>query len=173
MSLHVGDKEPSPATQQVMKQLSEQDSMYTVVYRKQYICGDVDQIAGKKTVSDIIQLVLEHPEWEAVIDADGRVVLEQVVNEMSESCKEKAYIGLDSNGNLSLFDGEPKEDKAIRTFFQLDVESMESSLPPQVIKQLHDGIRISDLEEYNSVLSTFSDYAVEVTTDEVRPSEKK
>ena len=47
----------------------------------------------------------------------------------------------------------------MRTFFQLDVGSMESSLPRDVIQRLEEGIRIQDMEEYNSVLSTFSDYA--------------
>ncbi|WP_420491488.1 BofC C-terminal domain-containing protein, partial [Neobacillus drentensis] len=47
--------------------------------------------------------------------------------------------------------------------FQVDIQSMESSLPESVLKELHQGIRVSDVEEYNSVLSTFSDYAVELT----------
>lgn len=36
---------------------------------------------------------------------------------------------------------------------------MKSSLPEGIMKQLHEGIRVQDIEEYNSVLSTFSDYA--------------
>lgn len=51
----------------------------------------------------------------------------------------------------------------LKTFFQLDVETMESVLPDEVLKQLQEGIRIQDVEEYNSVLSTFSDYALEQT----------
>lgn len=72
----------------------------------------------------------------------------------------EGYIGIDSNGNLSLFDGPPKQEKVIRTFFQLDVETMESALPSEVLNQLQAGIRIQDVDEYNSVLSTFSDYAL-------------
>ncbi|MNI90437.1 hypothetical protein D3C73_1479580 [compost metagenome] len=47
----------------------------------------------------------------------------------------------------------------IRTFFQLDVQHMKSSLPGDAVNQLYSGIRISDLADYNSVLSTFSEYA--------------
>ncbi|WP_205417309.1 BofC C-terminal domain-containing protein, partial [Klebsiella pneumoniae] len=52
------------------------------------------------------------------------------------------------------YQGEPDEEKVIRTFFQLDVGTMESSLPEGVLEQLHKGIRIQDVDEYNSVLST-------------------
>ncbi|MNW70567.1 hypothetical protein D3C74_499310 [compost metagenome] len=46
----------------------------------------------------------------------------------------------------------------LKTFFQMDMGSMKSSLPEEIWKQLHEGIRVQDIEEYNSVLSTFSDY---------------
>ncbi|MGZ9584755.1 BofC C-terminal domain-containing protein [Paenibacillus marinisediminis] len=171
MLLQEGDKVPSEATQQVMKQLNQRNSKYTVVHRIQYVCGKRDAVMGKKTSTDIIQLVLEHPDWEASIDAAGRVVLEEHRNELSETCKDNAFIGMDNEGNLTLYDGEPESDNVIRTFFQLDIESMESSLPPQVLKQLRAGIRISDIEEYNSVISTFSDYAVEATSEVLKPSQ--
>ncbi|MNN87817.1 hypothetical protein D3C81_2054220 [compost metagenome] len=80
---------------------------------------------------------------------------------MSETCRQEGYIGIDKNGNLSLFEGPPKNEKVIKTFFQLDVETMESALPNEVLKQLKQGIRVQDASEYNSVLSTFSDFALE------------
>ena len=51
----------------------------------------------------------------------------------------------------------------IRTFFQLDVNTLESSLPEGVLEQLQEGIRIQDKDEYDSVISTFSDFAVDET----------
>lgn len=75
------------------------------------------------------------------------------------------YMGIDKDGNLSLFEGPPEDEKVLRTFFQLDVETMESVLPEEAIKQLQQGIRVQDMDEYNSVLSTFSDFAVDVTEE--------
>lgn len=43
----------------------------------------------------------------------------------------------------------------------MDMGSLKSSLPESIWKELHEGIRVQDIEEYNSVLSTFSDYARE------------
>ncbi|GJM75082.1 hypothetical protein HMSSN036_72980 [Paenibacillus macerans] len=48
---------------------------------------------------------------------------------------------------------------------------MESALPADVLKQLQQGIRIQDVEEYNSVLSTFSDFALEQTEKVMQQNE--
>ncbi len=40
---------------------------------------------------------------------------------------------------------------------------METALPEGVYEQLQQGIRVQDMNEYNSVISTFGDFAVERT----------
>jgi hypothetical protein len=77
------------------------------------------------------------------------------------ACKEHAYIGLADQDYLTLYDGQPKEGTIIRRLFQIDIESMESTLHEGAIEQLMNGIEVSDEVEYSSVLSTFSDYAVD------------
>lgn len=77
----------------------------------------------------------------------------------------QAYIGMDSSGGLSLFEGKPDKEKVMRTFFQIDIKSMETSLPKEIVQQLHEGIRVQDLDEYNSVISTFSDFALDAGQD--------
>ncbi|MBN3525689.1 BofC C-terminal domain-containing protein [Paenibacillus apiarius] len=158
------------SAQLVLNQLMNKDEKREVVHRKQYICGKSDKALGKQNSRDIIQTMLNHPDWLTSVDSEGRVILEEQVDDMSETCKEQAHIGLDKDGNLTLYDGPPQKQKAIRTFFQLDVESMESALPPKVLKQLYQGIRITDMDEYHSVLSTFSDYAVEETEKVMKPT---
>ncbi|SYX82262.1 BofC C-terminal domain-containing protein [Paenibacillus alvei] len=158
------------SAQLVIAQLVQRDEQREVIARKQYICGKNDEVLGTKPTRDIIQLVLNHPDWSVSMDANGRVILEEQVEELSGTCKDKAHISLDKDGNLTLYDGPPEGGKVIRTFFQLDVESMESSLPPKVMKQLYQGIRITDVDAYHSVLSTFSDYAIEETKKVMKPT---
>lgn len=76
---------------------------------------------------------------------------------------ENSYFGIDEEDHLSLFAGEPESSEQIRTFFQLDIEYLESSLPRETVEQLYTGIRVTDEDEFNSVLSTLSPYAVELT----------
>jgi hypothetical protein len=77
------------------------------------------------------------------------------------ACKEHAYIGLGDQDYLTLYDGQPKDGIIIRRLFQIDIESMESTMHEGALDQLMNGIEVSDEVEYSSVLSTFSDYAVD------------
>lgn len=143
-----------------MKQLNDSTGERTVHLRTSYVCGVEQQKLGSMDVSSIYTLLNNHPSWKGRIDEKGEVWLEEMISDdLSPACKEQAYMSIDANGNLTLFDGPPQEEKVLRTFFQLDIGSMESSLPKDVLRQLQDGIRIQDIDEYNSVLSTFSDYA--------------
>nr|WP_245363296.1 BofC C-terminal domain-containing protein [Cohnella thailandensis] len=104
------------------------------------------------------------------MDASGTVRVEERVDDLSPECRKSAYISLDRDGNLSLFDGPPRKEKIMRTFFQLDIKSLESSMSKEKLRELADGIRIADRDDYNHVLSSFSDFAKEPAKDVMRPS---
>lgn len=143
-----------------MQQLNNSQGKVKVHLRTSYVCGVEEQLIGSLDADSIYTLMNNNPSWKGKMDANGEVWLEEAVtDDLSPACKEQAYMSVDANGNLTLFDGPPQEEKVLRTFFQLDIGSMESSLPKDVLKQLQEGIRIQDIDEYNSVLSTFSDYA--------------
>lgn len=156
-----GDGDDDSEEQRVfMQQLNDSQGKIKVHLRTSYVCGVEEQIIGSLDTDSIYTLMNNNPSWKGKMDANGEVWLEEVVtDDLSQACKEQAYMSIDANGNLTLFDGPPQEEKVLRTFFQLDIGSMESSLPKDVLKQLQEGIRIQDIDEYNSVLSTFSDYA--------------
>lgn len=144
----------------VIEALREHNEPVTVNVHRLFVCGDETRPLGRMDAKQLIGLLTAHPEWEAAFDqTDSRLLIEQRVDDLSEYCKSHAYFGIDKHSNLTLFDGEPKKQKVVRTFFQLDVRYMESSLPQDMLDQLTKGIRISDIDEYNSVLSTFSDFA--------------
>lgn len=150
-------------TRSVIEVLASPSEQVTVKLHRIFLCGDEMSTLGQMTSKETLRLLKEHPEWTAVLDTESAVVMEQRIDDLSESCKHNGYISMDKAGNLTLFDGSPKKEKVLRTFFQLDVNYMESSLPKERIEELVNGIRITDKDEYNSVLSTFSDYAVDRT----------
>ncbi|CAM4196552.1 BofC C-terminal domain-containing protein [Paenibacillus typhae] len=125
-----------------------------------YVTGEeIQTLPGLKSPGQQKALIKDRPGWSGWISGEGDLWLEKRVNDLSPLTKQNAYIGVDEEGNLSLFKGRPEGEEVLKTFFQMDMGSMKSSLPEEVWKQLHDGIRVQDIEEYNSVLSTFSDYA--------------
>ncbi|WP_274362639.1 BofC C-terminal domain-containing protein [Paenibacillus thermotolerans] len=140
-----------------------------VLLHKIYVCGEELTSLGVHTPAEIQRMMDEHPQWQMTGAAGGKITFETVVDDLSDQCKLNSYIGIDTLGNLTLFDGPPQEQRAVKTFFQLNVEHLESSLPQEAVEDLRRGIRIRDLAEYNSVLSTFSDFAVDETEKVMKP----
>jgi forespore regulator of the sigma-K checkpoint len=154
---------PETKQQQVLDQIIRSGNAHRVFAQKVYVCGQELTEIGKLSSDQIAQYYKVHPQDQVKLTTEGQVYFVEQVEDISAACKHNAFFGLDKNGSLSLFEGPPNEEKIIRTFFQLNVEHLKTSLPQGTFNQLKQGIPISDLAEYNSVLSTFSDYAVEVT----------
>lgn len=153
---HPDDAKTSEALRQV-RSGGDRD----VFVETRFVCGEEIERLGTMAPDQIVKLKQDHPEWSIHLNESGSVRFTQSVEDLSPKCKDNAYFGLDKSGNLSLFEGLPEEERVIRTFFQLNVQHLKSSLPEDTVNQLYTGIRISDLADYNSVLSTFSEYAVE------------
>lgn len=147
------------ATAAALDTIRSSKGVREVFLHKQYVCGEETQQFGSMSNNEIVSLYKEHSGARVVLDEGGKVHLVERIEDLAPKCRENAYFGLDKNGNLSLFDGMPDQDRVIRTFFQLDVQHMKSSLPQDAVNQLYSGIRVTDLADYNSVLSTFSEYA--------------
>jgi forespore regulator of the sigma-K checkpoint len=154
---------PETKQQQVLDQIKKSGNAHKVFAQKVFVCGQELAEIGKLSSDQIAQYYKEHPQDQVKLTTEGQVYFIEQVEDLSAACKQNAFFGLDKNGSLSLFEGPPNEEKIIRTFFQLNIEHLKTSLPQGTFNQLKQGIPISDLAEYNSVLSTFSDYAVEVT----------
>ena len=147
------------ADPELLQAVSQSRDLFQVSVKRTFICGEENQVLGSLSKEAVLRYAGEHPEYRLTLENGNRLVFTQTVDDLSPHCKKNAYFGLDRKGNLTMFDGVPDEDRVIRTFFQLDVEQMKSSLPVGVWSQLVDGIRVADMSEFNSVLSTFSDYA--------------
>jgi forespore regulator of the sigma-K checkpoint len=154
------DKSPATSRERVLDTLKERKGDIEIVLHLNYLCGEETRMLGRRSALEAKDLLMAHRDWEARFDSTDRIVMDEVVDDLSPQCRETARIGMDEDGNLSLYDGLPQQENVIRTFFQLDVETMQTALSQDKLKQLADGIRVSDRNEYNSVLSTYSDYAM-------------
>jgi len=148
--------------EQLLQTITQSGLSRTVHLKISYVSGEeIQTLPGVKNPLQLKKIINEHPAWNGWISSEGDLWLEQKVNDLSTLTKKEAYIGVDAFGNLKLFKGPPVQEKVLKTFFQMDMGSLKSSLPENMWKELHEGIRVQDIEEYNSVLSTFSDYARE------------
>jgi forespore regulator of the sigma-K checkpoint len=139
--------------------LRERKEDVELVLHRTYLCGEETRKLGTHSSEEAYNLLLAHREWDGSLTAGGKMTFEENVDDLSPQCRKTAFIGIDHDGNLSLFNGPPQKDKVIRTFFQLDVKTLQTSLTQEKLEELLRGIRVSDKDEYNSVISTFSDFA--------------
>ncbi|MBB6674260.1 BofC C-terminal domain-containing protein [Cohnella nanjingensis] len=159
-NLSVSFDPPTSARGLTLAALASKGGDVEVVLHRAYLCGDETRKLGRFTTAEAIELLKAHREWTASFDRAGRVVMEEAIDDLSPICRETAYIGLDRDGNLSLFDGPPRKEKVIRTFFQLDVKSLESGMSKERMRELTEGIRVTDRAAYNHVLTRYGDYAL-------------
>lgn len=153
------------------EQLVKDGKSKQVVLIKQYICGQESEPLGTMSAAEIVRLWTNHPDWNGERTDKDTIRFVEQIDDLSENCKGNAYMSVDKDGHLSLFEGPPEQKKVIRTFFQIDVDFLESSLPRETVASLYRGIRIHDISEYNSVISTFSEYAVDVTEKVMIPAD--
>ncbi|UFJ39029.1 intercompartmental signaling factor BofC [Brevibacillus humidisoli] len=135
-----------------------------LVLRRTYLCGVKTEEQKELTGETMEQVLAKHRGWEIVSVASEQVILHKMENDIAPSCKENGYFGLSEDGVLTLFNGLPSEQKVIQTFYPINTERMEVSLPKEEVELLKQGIRVRDLAEYNSILSTYGDFQIESST---------
>lgn len=138
----------------------DETALHEVVLHKRYLCGEQHESLGYYSEQDRDALKEQHPEWKLEGIDEDKVVYTVEIEDLSPGCRNHAYFGLDRYDQLALFEGKPDTGKVIRIYFQVDREHLESSMPKEALAELQEGIQVTDFAEYNSVLSTFSDYAL-------------
>ncbi|HZG17468.1 MAG TPA: BofC C-terminal domain-containing protein [Candidatus Bathyarchaeia archaeon] len=131
---------------------------HELVLARSYLCGVKEEeriVLGKESFE---QTLSGYKGWEIIASEEGKLILLKRENDIAPSCKENGYFGLSPDGVLTLFNGVPSEQNVIQSFYQINRAKMEATLPKEEITLLQKGIRVRDLSEYNSVLSTFSEF---------------
>lgn len=151
--------EASPADAAPVPVLAAEPAPVTVVLHKRFLCGEARETLGTFGNAQIDQLRRDHPEWQEVKMTESEAIFSVQVNDLSPACKEIAHFGVDPSGYLTLYEGTPQEGKAVRSYFRIDMDAVRENLPEHAAVQLQEGIRVTDYAEYNSVLSSYSDFA--------------
>lgn len=133
---------------------------WQVVIQKKYIAGPMIEEKQEYSAEELDEIVTTFSNMDMVERGDHYIVFSQEIADLSPALKESGFFALDNYGVLHLYQGEAKDENIIQTFFQLDLERLETTLPVEEYMQLREGIHISSLAEYNSVLSTYSEFAM-------------
>lgn len=140
------------------KQLDKQ--RLTVILQLFYLDGEVTEEMVTEDVDEIDELWNEYKDWNLVDINTEHVVFKKDINDISPLLKANGYFGLTEDGTLTIFNGKPEKNKVIQSFYQLDIEKLESYEQ----KQLKNGIPVRTKNDFQKVLNAFKPYSR--TTDQ-------
>ncbi len=128
-----------------------------VILRRHYVCGEM--LEERTVIHEAAETVLQrYSDWDVEEQSENRLIFKKEVEDLAPQCKANGFFGITDEGLMTLFYGPPDEGNVIRTFYQLDMQRLETSLPKEVAQQLREGIRVSTVSEYHSVLSTYAEF---------------
>lgn len=145
-------------------QVFASDQGVDLVLRRHYVCGEVVEEWRHLDSVTPEELISQYPDWTILSREPGKVVLATHIQDLAPQCKTNGFFGITDEGLMTFFLGPPNEGKVVKTFYQIDMEKLRSSLPKEFTDQLKDGIRVTTLAEYESVLSTYGEFVMEDTS---------
>lgn len=135
----------------------------SLILETHYLCGTETEHLQFHSNEDLQHWLDQQRQSWQIADKTGNTIIlvREVDDDLAPLCKNEGYFGLSADGILTLYQGPPVENQVIQTFFRIDTQLLESKLPQSEILSLKSGIRISDVNEYLSVLSTYGEFATE------------
>ncbi len=138
------------------EETSVQDSLSVkVILQRKYLDGDISEEVSCESISSMQDLWRNYADWQLLDQNEERIVFQKQIDDISPLLKTNGYFGITGDGTLSIFNGRPKTNEVIQSFFQLDVEKLESRKHDELIE----GIRIESKDQYLEVLKTYETYS--------------
>lgn len=127
----------------------------SVKLERVYIDGEVSEEMIQETNRTMDEILKEYAGWAIVAKTNSSVHLRKEIDDISPLLKMNGYFGLSKDGFFNLYDGRPKEDNVIQSFFQINTKKLKS----YERIELQNGIPVLSRENYENVLKTYKRYA--------------
>ena len=137
--------------------VTQKEPQVTILLERMYVDGEVSEEIFTEKVANLEQFLQQYKEWQLVDRDDTQIVLQKKVDDISPLLKTSGYFGVSNEGILQIFNGLPKEDNAIHSFFQIDMKKLES----YERAELKRGIRIKSKERFVKTIEKMKQYAVQ------------
>lgn len=121
---------------------------------REYVDGEQSTEIVRKKVDSMAELLQEYPDWELIESDETKITLYKKIHDLSPLLKVNGYFGLSENDILTLYEGKPEDENVIQSFYQLDIEKLETHL----LNQLKYGIPIKSKADYVTVIKQLKQY---------------
>lgn len=126
-----------------------------VILQRKYLDGEVSEEITKETILSMEDFWASYESWQLVDQNEERIVFEKSIDDISPLLKTNGYFGIAGDGTLSIFNGKPETSEVIQSFFQIDMDKLESHKHDELIQ----GIRIQTKDQYLEVIKMFETYS--------------
>ncbi|TRZ37444.1 regulator [Niallia circulans] len=124
---------------------------FAVLLQRVYLDGEVSEECIEETIWSMEDFWSKYENWQLVNMDSHQFVFKQEMDDISPLLKANGYFGVSDEGILGVYNGKPNKSNIIQSFFQIDLEKLESTQQ----KSLQNGIPIKNKNRYVEVLETF------------------
>lgn len=124
---------------------------FSVMLQRVYLDGEVSEECVEETIWSMEDFWSKYENWQLVNMDSHQFVFRQEMDDISPLLKANGYFGVSAEGVLGVYNGKPNKANIIQSFFQIDLEKLESKQQ----KNLQNGIPIKNKNRYVEVLETF------------------
>jgi forespore regulator of the sigma-K checkpoint len=128
-----------------------------VILERVYLDGEISEETVTETIWAAEDFWAKYENWTLIDMDDGVVVFRQQTDDISPLLKTNGYFGITEEGILTIFNGKPQSSNIIQSFFQIDIQRLES----KKCEELKEGIPIMTKDRYIEVLETFKTYSTD------------
>lgn len=129
-----------------------------VILERVYLDGEVSEEIIAQTAEGMKTFWANYDDWLIIEHTPDTIILQKQVDDISPLLKINGYFGLTEEGVLTIFDGKPKKEQIIQSFYYIDTEKLESTY----YEELREGIPVLNRDHYREVLSMFKQYKIEM-----------
>lgn len=132
----------------------QQETITTISLIRNFLDGECSIESLSNEIGNLNEIKEVYPNWDLIEIKEGTIYLQKYIDDISPLLKANGYFGITTEGVLSIYNGEPKQKQLIQSFFQIDIEKLES----KSIEELTKGIPIQTKEHYVQVIESFKAY---------------
>jgi forespore regulator of the sigma-K checkpoint len=133
-----------------------------VILQRAYLDGEISEEKVIEIIWSMENFWAKYEQWELIHTYHNGLVFRKQLDDISPLLKANGYFGITEDGTLSIFNGRPHQTNIIQSFFQLNIEKLESRKHLELKK----GIPIKTKDRYVNVLETFKPYYMPIKTEQ-------
>lgn len=128
-----------------------------LVLERIYLDGEISEEVVQENIHSLEDIGAKYDQWQLKKVMGSKIIFTKQMDDISPLLKANGYFGITRQGILSIYNGKPDQSKIIQSFFQIDINKLESHIQ----QELHDGIPIKTKDNYVKVLETFKLYSTD------------